>query len=237
MEYGHDRLACLLGRDALDRERDDLPGPLLSFFLCLVLDVPDHERCLALGLLLDRRHQLGLGLLGHQPRHALKFCLALDVELVELSLPLIELPAHRVHVASQLSHPAGLIVKPLLALGNPRLTALQIGTQLPDLRRDGTHFFVKVAARFGRAFRRLLGSPDDRSGLGLCRFKRRRTATRHLGLRWLLSGVQLLSVAVTPKNPRNLAESRIRALSRHRSASLAQSSRHANREHHCRGSC
>ena len=66
VQHRDDRLAGLLAGDALDRQRHDLAGALVAFLLRLALDVPDDARGVALGLVLDRRDKLGLGLIGGQ---------------------------------------------------------------------------------------------------------------------------------------------------------------------------
>ena len=52
---------------------DDLAGALVALCLGLVLDVPDDQRGLALGLVLDGGDQLGLGVVRGQPGDPLEF--------------------------------------------------------------------------------------------------------------------------------------------------------------------
>src|SRR5215472_12154616 len=52
LQHGHHGLAGLLAGDPLNGQRHDLASPLLAVGARLVLDVPDDQRGLALGLIL-----------------------------------------------------------------------------------------------------------------------------------------------------------------------------------------
>ena len=158
VQHGHHGLAGLLAGDPLDGQCHDLARALLAVGARLVLDVPDDQRGLALGLVLDAGDQLGLGLVGGQAGHPLQHLAALLVELVEFLAPRVEILLEPVQVGGPLVDPAGFLVGPLLPLGQPGLPAFQVPAELPDLVLDGPDLVLDLAA----ALRDLLGG-----GLGL----------------------------------------------------------------------
>src|SRR5581483_10515808 len=90
VEDRDDGLGGLLARDPLDGEGDDLAGAGLALVLCLLLDVADDDRGLALGLGLDRLDQLGLGVGGSERGDPLELAAALLLEVGELGLAAFE---------------------------------------------------------------------------------------------------------------------------------------------------
>ena len=114
----------------------------------LVLDVPDDQRRLALGLVLDAGDQLGLGLLRGQPGGPLQHGAALLVQPAELGAPLVQLPARPApgqRIAARSG--AASASMPLLALGQPGFPALQVAAELPDLVLDRPDLVLDLAAR------------------------------------------------------------------------------------------
>ena len=43
-DNGHRRLGYLIRRTSLDRQRDDISGSLVRFFLCFLFDIPEKDR-------------------------------------------------------------------------------------------------------------------------------------------------------------------------------------------------
>jgi hypothetical protein len=73
VQHGDRRLGGLLTRHPLDRQRHDLAGAHLAFGSRFGLDVTHQPRGVSLGLRLDHRDELGLGLRPAQPRDPLEF--------------------------------------------------------------------------------------------------------------------------------------------------------------------
>src|SRR6185437_142343 len=84
VQDGDDGLAGLLGGDPLDGQGDDLTGPLLALRPGLMLDVPDDEGGLALGLVLDGADELGLGCVCGEARDALQLFALVGLKLVQV---------------------------------------------------------------------------------------------------------------------------------------------------------
>src|SRR5262249_61863378 len=93
VQHRYDRFAGLLARHALDGEGHDPPGPGLTVAPGLVLGLPDDERGLPLGLVVDARHQLRLGLVGGEPGRPLKYLPALVLEPGQLVPLAVQLPS------------------------------------------------------------------------------------------------------------------------------------------------
>ena len=160
-------LAGLLAGDPLDGQGDDLAGPLLAVLAGLGLDVPDDQRGLALGLVLDARDQLGLGLVGGEAGGALQHGAALLVQAAELGPLPVDLPLRLGQRVAALLGLARVLVDPLLALGQPGFPALQVAAQLPDLFLDLPDLVLDLAARGGGLLGCGLRPAHDRGRVGL----------------------------------------------------------------------
>ncbi len=167
MQHGDHGLAGLLAGDPLDGQRDDLAGALLAVPLRGRLDVPHDQRRLALGLVLDDRDELGLGLVGGEARRALKHLAALLVELVEFRLLAADAALPFVQPVGTLIDLAGFLVDPLLPLGQPGFPALQVTAEQLDLLLDGADLALDVAARLGGLPGGRFCPADGRAGLRL----------------------------------------------------------------------
>jgi hypothetical protein len=166
VQDGDDRLAGLLGGDPLDGQGDDLAGSLLALRPGLVLDVPDDERRFALGLVLYRGDELGLGLVRRQPGYALELLAPVGVQLVQLGGPPVEfLPALAEDLGAVLDA-LELLVEPLLAVGEAGFPALEVATQLANLVLDRADLFLDLAAALGGLLGFLAGSLEDPAGPG-----------------------------------------------------------------------
>ncbi len=162
MHDRHDGLAGLLDGHPLDGQRDDLAGPLVRFRLGLRLDVPDGQRGLALGLGLDGRQQLGLGLPGGKPGDTLQFVAVSCFGIREPGGPPVQLLLALVKGGDLVLDPSQLVIEALLALAEPRFPPLP---QLADLVLDGADLRLDLAPVLRRP-RRLPGLLR-RSPLGL----------------------------------------------------------------------
>jgi hypothetical protein len=132
-----------------------------------VLDVPDDERRFALGLVLDRGDELGLGLIDRQPGYALELLAPVGVQLVQLSGPPVEfLPALAESLGAVLDA-LELLVEPLLAVGEAGFPALEVAAQLADLVLDRADLFLDLAAPLGGLLGFLARPLEDPAGLGL----------------------------------------------------------------------
>src|SRR4029077_10882695 len=83
-------LGGLVGGDALDRLRDDLPGAPLALVASAKFGLPHLAGNLVAQLLLDLRHQDSRSLLARHVRDALKLLLLLAIGLLELRPDLVE---------------------------------------------------------------------------------------------------------------------------------------------------
>ena len=119
-------LCGLLGRDPLDRDRDDLAGPLLALLAGALLDLADLRHRAPLGLVDHLGSELLPGLGGRHPRDPLELRLVLVGGLLqlfpherELVLPLLQL--------------RGSPVDPLAALAEVGLGLGDAAFEAPDL--------------------------------------------------------------------------------------------------------
>jgi hypothetical protein len=126
VQDGDDRLRRLLGREALDRGRDDDPGAGLPHVLCLAFDVADADGGVPPGLVLDRRDELGSGRLGAEPGGTFQHQPPLVLQPLELGacpgqavVLVAELPCALLEVAR-------LCIEPGLALGDALLAPFEV---------------------------------------------------------------------------------------------------------------
>jgi hypothetical protein len=132
-----------------------------------VLDVPDDERRFALGLVLDRGDELGLGRVRRQPGYALEFPGAADVGAIQFGgAPVEFLPALAEGLGAVLDA-LELLVEPLLTVGEAGLPALEVAAQLADLVLDRADLFLDLTAPLGGLLAFLAGPLEDPAGLGL----------------------------------------------------------------------
>ena len=97
------------------------------------LDVAGDQHRLALGVVLDDSDELGLGLLGRQPREALQNLLLLGLTLGQCAPLGLQLRLELVELMRSFLQTARLGVQPLLTVGEPLLSPLQIRALLPQL--------------------------------------------------------------------------------------------------------
>jgi hypothetical protein len=167
VEHADDRLGGLLGGHPLHGQGDDLAGALLALLAGLALDLPDDQRGLALRLVLDGHHQLGLRLVGGQPGDPLQDLAALLLDLVELRAPVGQLGLGLGELPAPVGLPAGLLVEPLLPLGEAVLPALEVGPELLQLVLEAPGLLLDLLAHPQRAFRGGLCPAQHLAGLGL----------------------------------------------------------------------
>ncbi len=130
MDGGDGHLGGLVGGIALQRRRDDLPGPLLAFGLGGFFHLPDFLGQLSRELFLDhlQQHVLGLGLL--QLGDLLEVGDLPFLDLGDLGLELVDLRPLGVDLAGLLVELLLLAVERLLARGQAGLGLGQPGPVL-----------------------------------------------------------------------------------------------------------
>src|SRR5690606_41488549 len=145
-----------VGRRRLHRRRPELGGALLALAARLALVPPDDQRGLALGLVLDLAAQLGPGLLTGQPGRPLQDEPPLLLHPEQLGPPVGQLDLGLGELAFALGLPPGLLVEPLLPLGQPLLPAFEVGAELLELRLQDAALLLDLLPHLRRALRRRL---------------------------------------------------------------------------------
>jgi hypothetical protein len=151
-----------LDRDPLDGERHDLARALVALGLRGGFDIPDGQRRLALGLVLHGGDKLGPGLVGGQAGDALQLGPLGRVGVREVFRPVLERGPAADKGLSAFLKAAALVVKALLALADPLLTALQVAAELAYLVLDEAELLLGLVPPVRRQLGRQLGGLDGR---------------------------------------------------------------------------
>ncbi len=171
-EDGHGRLARLLGRDPLDRDRDDLASAFLALLARPLLDLAHGPHGLALGVVDHLRPERLPGLLGRHLRDLLEPPAVLLGRVLELLPHHLELPVPVVQLLRPPVELVELAVDRLLLLGEPLLLALDLlaarAEVLLRISPERSDLVLGLDERLTRqALGLTLGLEDDLLGPGL----------------------------------------------------------------------
>ena len=160
VQHGDDRLAGLLAGHPLDGQGHDPPGPFLAVPARRVLGLPDQQRRLALGLVLDTRDQFRLGLIGGQAGGLLQDLAAFLIQPVQVSPPGFQVTTDLVQACGAFLQLAELSVQAGFPFGQPVLHGAQDRRATPGPRPGPRAVHLRRPGWPGRPCRRpaLLGA-------------------------------------------------------------------------------
>ena len=151
MQHADDGLGGLLAGHALDRQGHGLAGALLALVPGLLLDLPDQDGRLALGVVLHDLDQLGLGVGGRQARGPLQHLAALGLQARHLGPAALQLQVGGGELPLPLDGAAQVGVQALLALGLARLAPLQVHAQLAHVVLERAGLLLGLVAHAAHA--------------------------------------------------------------------------------------
>ena len=154
----------------MDRQGDDLAGSALAVLVGLPLDLPDEQRGLPLGLVLDGCDQLGLGLVSGEAGRALQDCPTLVLDVAQFRGPAVDLGLELNEVSGLLLQRPGLRIQALFALSRPQLPPLEILTLCGEIGPGRPRFCLgarsQLLGKLGRLPSTLPDSLSFGRGLG-----------------------------------------------------------------------